>query len=515
MGSVFEYWHYVEISGAGRPLLRENERDIYVEQFVGLYHGKVKVLNKQKGRIYLTSQRIIYVDDTDPWKESVCIELDDVLNIDYSSKFLKRSAKVIIFLKAFAGGERTNGQNELGSTSWQCPICQYNNVVPFIVNETEQSMPCCENCGITVDREMAKDSIKNLIDKVQTKNDRKNRNICPICTFLNHPQMRNCEICGSRLSYYQQSSALSDNRVKFQLENDGGSNSSASFAQLSFRRSDGSLFYEALEKCLETIARTQSKHLFNQNVVSINGVPVEHPIDPDLVLLTNDISLIGINALEKKKEHQLLKNDILMSNALSDLNKLMALATDIEYMYKGESKNTNCFKNQQILVVDRDKYLNKESFLEEIAREIYGFVDSELRGEDGAIVTMVDLYALYNKFARIGTGLVSPQEMRDACEKFTSLGLNELKLMKINGRVLCLAFEDSFNHIKTRIVQYITMKPGSDIAQITNEFNRYDKSNWSMGVIGEILEHCLNLGELVVDQQISGVNYYFNSFWKY
>lgn len=267
----------------------------------------------------------------------------------------------------------------------------------------------------------------------------------------------------------------------------------------------------ALEKLVKDVSISRSSHLFNQNAVSVNGVSTDPVIDPDLILINNDMRLIGITALEKNREQQLLKNNIVMSNALSDLNKLMALATDIEKIYEGNQKSTN---KESLLIIDREKYLNKEVFLQEIAREIYGFVESELKGDGGFIVTLVDLYALYNKSIRIGTGLISPREMRDACEKFSSLGLHGLKLIKINGRVLCLAFHDSFDYITTKILQLVTMKPGIDILQITTELSQYDSNNWSIGVLAEVLQYCVTKGDLLIDEQITGINYYFNSFWK-
>ena len=264
-------------------------------------------------------------------------------------------------------------------------------------------------------------------------------------------RIRNCEICGARLKQSRRTSKVKDSRVRILLEEKTPSGEE-SFAQLSFRKTDGALFYETLVKQLQEISRKESKHLFNQNVLSVNGVPTDPVIDPDLVLSNNDINLIGITALEKNKEQQLLKNNIVMSNALSDLNKLMALAEDIEKMYQGNRKSKS---NESILLVDREKYLNKNVFLEEIARELYGFVDSELRGDSGIIVTLVDLFALYNKSVRIGTGLISPEEMREACEKFEKLGLNDLKLIKINGRVLCLSLiHICFGFLKGHICFY-------------------------------------------------------------
>ncbi|BAP72039.1 vacuolar protein-sorting-associated protein 36 [Kluyveromyces marxianus] len=526
MSPDFSYWHPVEIAGSGQPLLRENERDIYVEQCVGLYHGKSKILNKQKGRLYLTSQRIIYVDELDAKKESVCIENYDIENIEYSSKFLKRSAKIILFFKDTPysedlGNEGGTQQLSTSVTEWLCPICTSKNTYNGTLDSTQSTLPACQTCGVPADKDMAKDSITVKAEEI-SKGSGKLENTCPVCTFINHPQLRSCEMCGARLKQLDRITAKNtynskDNKygngVRIVLEEkSSATEAQKQFGQLSFRKTDGTVFYEALAKQLQIIARNESQHLFNQNVVAINGVPKDPVIDPDLVLLNNDMSLIGITALEKNKEHQLLKNNIVMSNALSDLNNLMALAEEIEKMYQeGSNEKKN---NSPILFVDREKYLNKEVFLEEIAREIYGFVESELRGDNGIIVTLVDLYALYNKSVRIGTGLISPDEMRQACEKFKSLGLNDLNLIKINGRVLCLAFQDSFDHIRTKISQIAAMKPGVDILQITTELNEYEKNSWSMGVISEVLQYCVTEGDLVIDEQISGTNYYFNTYWK-
>lgn len=509
MSAGFIYWHPVEIAGSGQPVLRENERDIYVEQSVGLYHGKTKILNKQKGRLYLTSQRIIYVDELAPKKESVCIENDDIMNVEYSSKFLKRSAKIILFFKELSQNEAPIEEKgkQVHTTQWNCPICGVENRIYSTLDSNGLNMPPCGSCGVEVDRDMVQNSIKTVVEDLE---ETPKENVCPVCTFINHPQIRNCEICGARLKQSRRTSKVKDSRVRILLEEKTPSGEE-SFAQLSFRNTDGALFYETLVKQLQEISRKESKHLFNQNVLSVNGVPTDPVIDPDLVLSNNDINLIGITALEKNKEQQLLKNNIVMSNALSDLNKLMALAEDIEKMYQGNRKSKS---NESILLVDREKYLNKNVFLEEIARELYGFVDSELRGDSGIIVTLVDLFALYNKSVRIGTGLISPEEMREACEKFEKLGLNDLKLIKINGRVLCLAFQDSFDHIRTKVLQLATMRPGVDILQITTELNVYEKNNWSMGVISEVLQYCVAEGNLVMDEQISGTNYYFNSYWK-
>lgn len=212
------------------------------------------------------------------------------------------------------------------------------------------------------------------------------------------------------------------------------------FVQLSFRKSDGVLFSQATEKALESILNEKNKHIFNQNVVSVNGIDVAETIngrdhDNDVLFVETTLSRIGIASLEKSRENQLLNNDILFNNALTDLNKLMSLATSIERLYKNSNitmkKTTTNFQDESttnesktkrpLLILDREKFLNKELFLDEIAREIYEFTLSEFRDLNNdnnntnyMIVTLVDLYAMYNKSMRIGTGLISPIEMREA-----------------------------------------------------------------------------------------------------
>ena len=94
-----EYWHAIETTTSGRPILRERETDILVDYSVGVYDGNSRVQDKQDGRVFLTSQRIIYVDHTFPTTGSVALELDSIQSVEYSSSFLKRSPRIVLFLR--------------------------------------------------------------------------------------------------------------------------------------------------------------------------------------------------------------------------------------------------------------------------------------------------------------------------------------------------------------------------------------------------------------------------------
>ena len=526
-----ECWHRIEITASGRPILREGERDIFIDYAVGLYDGKHRVADKQSGRVFLTSQRIIYVDDKNAADHSVFLELDNVRSTDYSSSFLKRSARLIIFLRESTAatlkakhkkkGIKKVTSEELTVSHWICPICTFENETKGTITESSPNVVCV-NCGIPTDY----DSIKESLRFTKTKGSG-TQNVCPSCTFINHPYLTNCELCGTRLANSQtNSSSLHEVTSKVKLGVD-------SFVQLSFRKSDGTLFSQALDKLLDG----QHKHdIFNKDVVSVNGVAVnENEIKRfqdsftsgststnNIELLQDKFGSVGISGLERTRETQLANNDILFTSALSDMNKLISLANNIERLFNKTSGVPSVQKDipgtSTSLIIDRDKFLNKDLFLDEIARDIYEYSIAEFRDSSNngnIMITLVDLYAMYNKAMRICTGLISPEEMREACGRFEKLGLRELKLMKINDRILCISSTNSLNYVSAQIMNYATKSPGSDILKISQFLNDGStKGNWTVGVVVEILQYCVDEGVLVLDEQLTGIYYYKNDFWK-
>lgn len=522
-------WHFVEVTASGQPILRENEKDILIDQMVGLYHNKSKILNRQKGRIFLTSQRIIYVDDQKPTKNSICLELDDIESVEYSSKFLKRSARLILFLKNDNTRSSDDSAGAEVSSLWTCPICMVTNETQGIFAEDTDPKPICVNCGVPADYELTKNSINvtsNVSQEPQTV-ESAHTNACPTCTFINHPQISNCEICGTRLpnavvnkGSSKANKLFRDSRVHLELEH-SDSGSLTKFVQVSFRKSDGLLFSQATEKAIDDLRKAETIRLYNKNLVSVNGVPV-HNNEPDVSLpfLETRLSKVGIASLEDRRETQLLKNDILFSNALTDLNKLMSLANDIETLYTGHKAKLmgeDKWAQKPLLIIDREKFCNKSLFLDEIAREIYEFAISEFKDNKEnlgyGMVTLVDLYAMYNKSMRIGTGLISPEEMRQACERFGQLNLRDLKLIRINGRVLCLASEDSFTFLKEKILELTESHRGCDLLQLTQLLNDGSSSSWTIGILTEVLQDSVANGELLIDEQVTGVLYHKNVCW--
>lgn len=544
------YFQPVQIKNSGRPILLNDEHDIMIYDSVGLYLNNQRIKDKQNGRIFLTNKRLIYVDNVSPLICSVSLDLKHIQSLDYQSGFLKRSSRLILFLspniKISSPPVSINY-----TTEWLCPICSANNISNGKITSHSLEFPICNNCGIRMDYNMAKDAIKyhhdshsptttnnNKVDHPQTGTGLP----CPKCTFLNHPSMKFCEICDTKLTQIKKNSSSSISNTDLKIK----SLNRPDYIQISFRKSDGSLFAEATEKVLNDLKyNNKNNGVFNQNLASINGVPVTQndiSSNPTTTTITNsNIEFMGINGLERYKETQLLNNDILFNNALQDLNKLMSLAFSIEDLYKSQNRNliNKQAPNKIIetnLIIDREKFLNQDSFLNELSREIYDFAMLEFKDNEinnNVLIPLIDFYAMYNKAMRIGTGLISPQELKEACQRFSKLGLNDLKLIYLNKRILCLATNDSFDFIKGQILKLLSKEQGLDILKITQILNdlayqtnfkskskekldTYSNNNqnsvWTVSIIEEILQSCIDNGLLVIDEDLSGIYYYTNCF---
>lgn len=68
----------LDLTTALRPSLLPDETLLFVQDAVGLYEGKFKLPTYQNGQAYLTSHRACYVDNAEPRKFSVAIDLKDV-----------------------------------------------------------------------------------------------------------------------------------------------------------------------------------------------------------------------------------------------------------------------------------------------------------------------------------------------------------------------------------------------------------------------------------------------------
>lgn len=252
----------LDLTTALRPSLYDDETLLFVQDSVGLYEGKYKIPNYQNGQAYLTSHRVCYVDNEEPRKYSVAVDLKQIDRTESYAGFLKSSPKITLFPKASKRASQAIASpvpryaspadalvKSPGSplrsyipspapprdidATWICPICGFSNKVPpnFDPATANQhtNLPPCQACGIQPPLiHMVKAAIaamsnrpsgqygdatpqsRNSLDQESSSNQgatlspqpQKNGSsiTCPRCTFENHPSLTMCEICGASLT---------------------------------------------------------------------------------------------------------------------------------------------------------------------------------------------------------------------------------------------------------------------------------------------------------------------------
>lgn len=253
------YLRQVELTTALRPYLQEDagEALLFVQGDVGLYEGNIKIKNYQSGQAYLSSHRIYYIDDAEPRKYSVAVELKEIERIEFYAGFMKSSPKVTVFPKpskrssqnvrtpvpryaspsdALIGPGTTPPRSVVQSpapsrdvnATWICPICGLSNPVPRAFDPSTANqhtpLPPCQACGIKPPLvHMTKAAIAAMSNRASesasnyapthppiassggpTSNGVYGSNPpiagqCSRCTFKNHPSLAVCEMCGAPL----------------------------------------------------------------------------------------------------------------------------------------------------------------------------------------------------------------------------------------------------------------------------------------------------------------------------
>lgn len=536
------YWHSVELSAGSRPVLREKEVDVLVENSIGLYQGKSKILNRQNGRIYMTSQRLIYIDNNDAKTYSVAIELNDIDHIDYTAKFLKSSPKITIFLKKIGKQKKSKKRSTepIRTTTWICPICTFPNNVQTNVNPNNQEyLPACETCGIKATSQIIQDSLNSYRTSNKSQDTSSSHKplapkqiACPICTFLNHPSLRNCEICDTQLPANQENNSelenidemqLFDDRIQIKTEsNDGLDDSPQPFIKLSFHKVGDKFFFNKLNENLEKFKWdiVLNSGNANKDSVKLKKGPIESQNSG------NSTMGFGIHSLARQEELKTQKNEEIINSSLDDLQALLNRANEILELTESFKKlNSSSSQSQEQstplinqvtknLLFDSNDESQRKLYLQEIARQLSDFlINDSVLDQEGGIITLLDLYALFNR-GRIGINLISPEELYKSCEFFETLKL-PLLFKKINNILVVqdLKFSDE-GHIVDDIKKFIINFGDQDQFSFksANILKISDAFNWSITITEEILKIGIALGELVVDQQVSGKFYYLNEF---
>lgn len=381
---------YLDLTSALRPALLPGEVLLFTQDNVGLYEDKHKLESYQNGQVYLTSHRICYIDNHEPRKNCLAIELKDVERYEFYGGFLKSSPKIIVIPKPEihlpsskwppsqsndVANNTKNPSSQIGgmtynstpvskpsaSATWICPICTFSNLVPpnfdpATANERTPVAPC-STCGVkppwafifkaaisnaTREKQIScqigdadSDLISGSVSQVEIESsglstDPKNTNSSPFqcsrCTFLNHPSLIACELCNAPLISKEKSLSSSS----LQADSTGSTNNSLAHRNIINIKVS---FRGGGEK----IFYERLKGSMIQRKWLLYGAPPipksdNYAAEKGLFSTMSEFQVTkagGIAGLEARRLQERQKNERVIGSAFEDLEALMSSAQEI------------------------------------------------------------------------------------------------------------------------------------------------------------------------------------------
>ncbi|KAK6457138.1 EAP30/Vps36 family-domain-containing protein [Scheffersomyces xylosifermentans] len=575
--SWLHVWKPILINRSSRPILRDDEDFLCTTDNVGLYQGKSKILGRQNGIIYLTNKRIIYFDGTDN-ANSMAIELSDISHAEFIEQFFRSSPKVKAYLKPTIGQQKngdstSNDSKTVKSIAWVCKICSYNNQIPSNFDLEENDLPKCGSCGIRPNRtyiekileEGNKNSEKdepipgsesmNGTESILQPTAERRDDQCPKCTFINHPSMKYCELCGTELKSVMPKSLQlkiteslstlsvnennSHNPMNLKLENSSEvyTNSTKPYVKLSFRKGGENEFFRILN---DTLAQMKWDSLKSRGAINQNATKLTQPARKQPTALR----LGGIHGLEQLGEQQRKQNEMILSSSLGDLENLMFKSQDLIKLSNSFTKfiiakrHPRAIPTGTKLVPPLDIKKTSSLYHKELSRHISEYSTNYELTKVSSMITSQDLFANYNRYLILtqgfGSELVSPQDFNQAIDLFDQLRLPiKLKQYEKSGLVVLAPRSKTSTYeqnilicLKEQEYQFKYNKLRNEMLGMMDEFlsNEYryfkgntiaeisDKFGWSYNITLEEIEKCIDQGSIVIDQSVSGTFYYINKF---
>ncbi|KIW05824.1 uncharacterized protein PV09_03030 [Verruconis gallopava] len=563
----------IDLTTAFQPLPLQDETFLDVQDSVGLYDGKYKIPQYQNGRAYLTSHRICYVDNNEPRKYSVSVDLKDVDTVEYYGGFFKSSPKVTLYSKASktttlpsnnsprtpAASPARQGSPALSlvpapalnsNATWICPIDGFSNPIPINFDpataNVHTNIPPCLACGVKPSvahvvkaalTQMSHRQAATTSPMLEPSSSKLNKVACPRCTFENDAALLVCEICSANLP------AAANKRLD--LETPLRSESPAPTLQnlnigedmpsikLSFRSNNGKEeeFYKKLKHAL-----VQRKWLL------MSAPPIPHPqqrpSSPHNTLTRRPSdNLVGLAGLERRGQQLRQTNEMILGNAFEDLEALMTSAKEVIALaerFSTQARNTHGVSSEANAILShsasalgiattKDTLGSDNLYISELSRNIAEFLTDDAKGvlkREGGIMSLVDLWAVFNR-ARGGVELVSPADFVKAAEMWDKLSL-PVRLRRFKSGLLVVQGRDRTDEKTIQsILSWMQMfHKGPSEAGANWDWRLFGKGvtvqevatwfSWSVGVAQEELEMCEEKGYLCREQGVDGIKFWEN-----
>ncbi|VEU22833.1 DEKNAAC103918 [Brettanomyces naardenensis] len=582
------FWKPAQLSTTGRPSFQPGEHDLAIQDGVGLYSGDLKLLDYQSGRVYLTNRRIIFICDQPPKSRSsaaIFLPLTKVSSIELYAGFLKSSAKILLHMRQERESTSTsNSPAKVQEFTWICPICYYSNamkVAPATINKLRRkqgSPPCCATCGVAATWEIILKSLPQPQPTPSTPVDllTYDGSRCPRCTFVNHPSMVNCEMCGAPLTSLgsggSSESVVTTESTTFRSE---PGIADPFLIKLSFRNGGEHNFHS---KLLQSLQDARWEQIEERDGANRGAVKVEKSassvssIDATIDSPSTGIHGLQTSTLQRNYETSLILNDSLqdLENLLEKGKQLVAVGQKYQRVLLGKktidssvesidanltllqnSQNSmrildSILANQELTkattnvrkvtsLVNMKRAAMKKSgkakialsqlYMEELCRHICEFmVEENILDKNNGLVTLYELFTMYNE-AR-GVDLVSPNDLFSAASLFESLKLNfvlsEIPITQQEGG-------NTNSDVSATQKLYIVCKKQVDSSSLSGkllslvtsipglsvlQIQKLEDFQMNYLIIQTLLNRMLNDGSVVVDRTLEGEFFYSNEILR-
>lgn len=225
-----------------------------------------KIPGWQEMIVHLTTHRLLLLQalsEPTSSRKGLQTNMSYIRQTEFYVGFMRSSPKITLSLglapSATADLARptsgTDGQEEEAQAEWSCPVCGHAN--PIGDRGYPRPDDKCGLCGVTYGKSSAmgpngratplstsrpatpklpSDSTASLPPSPLTPVV-ETRIACPACTFLNHPSMRQCEICDTALP--RQPPAASSHKRQTSMDTAASVGSGHEVIRLSFRDTSG------------------------------------------------------------------------------------------------------------------------------------------------------------------------------------------------------------------------------------------------------------------------------------
>ncbi|KAH0834123.1 EAP30/Vps36 family-domain-containing protein [Lanmaoa asiatica] len=316
-------------------------------------HSLQKASNHQSGAVHVSSHRLFFVNSHQPISHSFSLELAHIMRTDYHARLFRSSPKVTLYLDSTfvpPSGSHDGASDSL--ENWVCDVCSHRNPPGL----SPAAARICALCGVpraalssppqaraltlsisqpssSVSLPTAFSSLPRFSTPPPPPTSVLSPIACTACTFLNHPSLRNCEMCSTTLplapgnSGINSKSAPSSRPESPPAEGDA-SDSANPLVKLSFRKGGDRAFYAILRRALK--ARAWEGRQIGK--VSRNGASSLGVVSPDGGSKPGPLRRSGIDGILRNVETSAQTTETDLSDAFKDLEALMVKAQDLVHL---------------------------------------------------------------------------------------------------------------------------------------------------------------------------------------